>query len=54
MAQDHECGVPEDAEQGRWGPAIAYITIRDGKMFVANSEYETQVNFCPFCGEEAE
>jgi len=37
-----------------WGPAITYTVIReDGTMWVGNDEYETQVNFCPWTGKEA-
>ena len=37
-----------------YGPSINYTLIReDGTMWVGNGEYETQVNFCPWTGQEA-
>jgi hypothetical protein len=40
------------AEQ--FGVAINYTYIDDeGKMWVGNEEYESQVNFCPITGKEA-
>ena len=36
------------------GSAIRYTRIDDdGKMFVGNDEYESQVNFCPMTGDPA-
>jgi hypothetical protein len=37
-----------------WGHAINYTRIDgEGKMWVGNDEYESQVNFCPMTGVEA-
>lgn len=37
-----------------FGVAIRYTCIDDeGKMWVGNDEYETQVNYCPMTGEKA-
>lgn len=37
-----------------WGVAISYTLIDEqGRMFVGNDEYESQVNFCPITGEPA-
>ena len=37
-----------------WGHAINYTRIdEEGKMWVGNDEYESQVNFCPMTGIEA-
>ena len=37
-----------------FGWAINYTFIdADGKMWVGNDEYESQVNFCPVTGKEA-
>jgi hypothetical protein len=37
-----------------WGSAITYTRIdEEGRMFVGNDEYESQVNFCPITGEPA-
>lgn len=42
------------SERGLYGTAINYTYIdKDGKMWVGNSEYETQVNFCPMTGKPA-
>jgi hypothetical protein len=42
------------APDGLWGSAIGYTRIDDdGKMWVGNGEYETQVNYCPFTGQPA-
>jgi hypothetical protein len=39
---------------GLWGHACTYTKIDDeGKMWVGNDEYETQVNYCPWTGEPA-
>lgn len=41
---------PKDA----WGAAINYVRVEeDGKMWIGNEEYESQVNFCPFTGTPA-
>lgn len=49
---NHECkgDLPEDG----YGAAI-YICHEDsnGKFWVGNGEYGSQVNFCPFCGAKA-
>jgi hypothetical protein len=29
------------------------MVLSEGRMWVGNDEYETQVNFCPFTGKEA-
>jgi hypothetical protein len=40
--------------EGLWGIAIDYTRIdKEGKMWVGNGEYETQVNYCPFTGTQA-
>ena len=36
------------------GNAVYYCYADNGELWVGNSEYGTQVNFCPFCGKEAE
>lgn len=38
-----------------YGPSITTIYMEDdGKMWVENGEYASQVNFCPFTGTPAE
>jgi len=42
------------APEGLWGIAVKYTRIDDdGKMWVGNDEYETQVNYCPMTGQPA-
>jgi hypothetical protein len=37
-----------------WGMAITLCEEdTKGRLWVGNEEYMSQVNFCPFCGEEA-
>lgn len=37
-----------------WGRAVDYVRVdEDGKMWIGNGEYESQVNFCPFTGTPA-
>lgn len=47
----HKCkgNLPESL----YGAAIDHCFEEDGKLFVSNSEYMSQVNFCPYCGYEA-
>jgi len=43
-----------DVPQDCWGAAINSVTIdKEGKMWVSNDEYSSQVNFHPFTGEPA-
>lgn len=47
----HYCKMPITSEDLFAGPAINYCReYDDGKLFAGNSEYESQVNFCPICG----
>ena len=48
----HRCegSLPEAA----YGKAITYCyEDTDGKLWITNDEYASQVNFCPYCGCEA-
>ena len=50
--QGHRCEglLPEAA----YGKAITYCYEDvDGKLWITNEEYASQVNFCPYCGREA-
>lgn len=41
-------------EDFEWGAAVTYCYEgADGRLFVSNEEYGSQVNFCPMCGYEA-
>jgi hypothetical protein len=35
------------------GHAVEYCQERDGELWVGNSEYESQVNYRPYCGFKA-
>ena len=40
---------------GLYGPAVTAVRMdEEGKMWIENGEYESQVNFCPFTGTPAE
>jgi len=50
----HECDGWKYAH-AECGPAITYCkSDEDGYLWAGNFEYETMVNFCPFCGKKAE
>ena len=50
MENTYKFWSPSDS----YGPAIEFTHIdKDGKMWVGNGEYETQVNFCPMTGKPA-
>lgn len=39
---------------GLYGSAVSYSIIdSDGKMWIGNEEYESQVNYCPMTGKSA-
>ncbi len=40
--------------QRLYGKAVEYVKEdSEGRMWIGNGEYETQVNFCPFTGKPA-
>lgn len=48
----HSCKYKSSSDG--YGAAIYYcIEDEDGKFWVGNDEYESQVNYCPFCGATA-
>ena len=52
----HLCVAPKRAEgeRGEWGEAVEFCQeAPNGTFFVANVEYESKVDFCPFCGEKS-
>ena len=58
MTEKHECENLE-AKQGGYGAAVGSCYERENdagetELWVANGEYTTQVNYCPFCGYEAQ
>lgn len=39
---------------GGYGAAVTCcVEDEEGKLWVANGEYESQVNYCPYCGFRA-
>jgi hypothetical protein len=59
MATLHACSVEiRHAEDvllyGGYGPAVTSCNETEGgSLWVGNIEYESRVNFCPFCGFKA-
>lgn len=61
-ALEHQCpererhrGIDAHDDQSPehlWGPAIQRIAYVEGTWWAHNSEYATQVSFCPWCGRE--
>ncbi len=52
QAPKHDCYV--DMPTQGCGAAIEYCCSDDtGRLWVGNGEYNSQVLFCPFCGEKA-
>jgi hypothetical protein len=50
----HNCKVPPKAEHGQYGYAVMYCVENEvGELWVDNDEYQSQVNYCPFCGYKA-
>ena len=47
--QNHHCGSRCFAD----GEAVCECYEENGKLFVVNGEYKSQVNYCPFCGYKA-
>ena len=48
---EHYCEMPKSSETEMAGHAINYCKEYDDfKLFAGNTEYESQVNFCPICG----
>lgn len=56
MSEEHSCDSLEAAnEHAHYGPAVDYVYEKEnGELWVTNGEYSTRVNYCPFCGYEAE
>lgn len=53
LTSEHQCNLRIHPNDGH-GPAIDDCEERaDGTLWVYNSEYGTQVNFCPVCGFKA-
>lgn len=51
----HQCRTPENASSDAYGSAIYECYENDENQLIAtNDEYASQVDFCPYCGFEAE
>jgi len=49
----HWC-APDGVPSGAYGSVIDHCYEDEkGQFWVSNYEYESQVNFCPFCGDRA-
>ncbi len=50
----HACGIlPTQDYYGGPGHAIEYVLVSDdGRAWTGNSEYVTEILFCPFCGKK--
>lgn len=51
----HHCigWLPQYKGLGSCGEAIGHCFEDNDRLFVDNSEYTSQVNYCPYCGYEA-
>lgn len=52
----HKCIDENDAfPRGGYGAAVTIcLEFENGDLWVDNGEYGNRVNFCPFCGYEAQ
>lgn len=54
VSQRHMCENKRIFEHRRYGIAIGRcIEDPEGRLWCHNDEYESRVNFCPFCGYKA-
>lgn len=50
--EEHSCKGYIDSDAH--GPAIdSCLEWEDGTFWVSNGEYQSQVNYCPYCGTKA-
>lgn len=51
----HDCEYPaKDHRFAAYGHAIDHCyEDEDGLLWASNTEYESQINYCPFCGYKA-
>jgi len=47
---EHYCVISSNAYKGEFGHAIEGCWEIDGKLYVGNGEYTSEVTYCPFCG----
>lgn len=47
----HQCKFRTVSEN--YGVAADYCEEADGKLWIGNGEYRSQVNYCPYCGFKA-
>lgn len=51
----HYCHAPKEAKSYQYGVAVLECwQEEDGTLTVDNGEYASQVNYCPYCGYEAD
>jgi hypothetical protein len=54
MVKMHKCTYDEtEVPHGGYGPAVFYCIEEDGIFHIGGDEYDSSVNYCPFCGEKA-
>ncbi len=46
----HGNEIVDQLEARDFGPAFTRIEEVDGKLFITNDEYTSEVKFCPICG----
>jgi|WetSurMetagenome_2_1015567.scaffolds.fasta_scaffold2070624_1 hypothetical protein len=52
MMEKHQCN--KTTRYGAYGPAIDNCWEgKDGRLWVANGEYASEVHYCPYCGFKA-
>ena len=52
MKFKHDCTY--DLPSSGYGVAVSSCVETDEGMFVGNGEYESRVNYCPFCGKKSD
>jgi hypothetical protein len=53
MVLTHDCDLLRYPSQAHGAAVESCFEDKDGKLWVDNVEYATQVNFCPACGYKA-
>ena len=50
----HECENPNVQKHLTYGATIMYcVEGKDGRFYAGNGEYESAVDYCPFCGKQS-
>jgi hypothetical protein len=55
LETSHHCHPPYAVKGGELGEAIydCLEELATGELWVTNDEYDSQVNYCPWCGYKA-